>query len=403
MNPPPLSTRWVHAENETHQLGRSSPHQGQHSHVAMHTFVGFLSQLNSLMPLNDLGTAPLLHPHQGISTSWDSEAAFAASMLGYHTCSGGSMTFMLQMIPTLKEHNRHVPLVMMATPWTVGTNVFAYDAGDRDKSTTQRLRKLPENLPKLALKVNSYDFAMEMACTLQARRYNLDEWGAEAILLSVDQCYADAMMHALQRDLLPTWKEVIKMLLRYAPARLTLVEAGRCFGMMRMNIYNLLLCYPQKFEKLHMLSGICHDTREVRTHFLSSLDREVCIMFTGHFPTWLEDSKYDEGYAYLSKLQEMFNIVMRNILRYVKFHQGAYGYCGIVSLVNVRRTEVDDDPMPTENEEAEVDAGADSDWSGEASWPEDGPTARQVDVFGEFRGDDNLDLEVYMALVEPVQ
>ncbi|KAJ2607750.1 hypothetical protein H4S08_004717 [Coemansia sp. RSA 1365] len=74
----------------------------------------------------------------------------------------------------------------MATPWTVGMNVFAYDAGDRDKSPIQGLRKLPENLPKLALNGNLYNFAMEMARALQAHRYNLDEWGAEAILLSVD-------------------------------------------------------------------------------------------------------------------------------------------------------------------------------------------------------------------------
>ncbi|KAJ2607762.1 hypothetical protein H4S08_004713 [Coemansia sp. RSA 1365] len=123
---------------------------------------------------------------------------------GYHARSRGPATFALQMTCMPREHNWHAPPVMMATPWTVGTNVFAYDAGDRDKSTTQEPRKLPENLPKLALNGNSYNFAMEMACALQTRHYNLDEWGAEAVLLSVDQHYADAMMHALQRDLRPT-------------------------------------------------------------------------------------------------------------------------------------------------------------------------------------------------------
>ncbi|KAJ2608290.1 hypothetical protein H4S08_004508 [Coemansia sp. RSA 1365] len=78
MNPPALSTRQAHAENETHLTGRSLMHQGQCSHVAMHTFVGFSSPLVSPMPLNDLGTMLLLRPHQGISMSWDSEAAFAA-------------------------------------------------------------------------------------------------------------------------------------------------------------------------------------------------------------------------------------------------------------------------------------------------------------------------------------
>ncbi|MGH8965359.1 MAG: hypothetical protein ACRDXB_08530, partial [Actinomycetes bacterium] len=289
--------------------------------MATHTFVGFSSPLVSPTPLNDPGTAPLLRPHQGISTSWDSEAAFAASTPGYHARSRGPSTFAPQMTPTSREHNRQAPPVMMATPWTVGTNVFAYDAGDRDKATAQGPRKLPENLPKLALNGDSYDFAMEMARALQARRYNLDEWGAEAVLLSVDQRYADAMTHALQRDPRPTWKEVVRTLLRYALARLTSVEARRRLGMMRMDIFEPLLCYPQKFEKLRMLSGMRRDAREVRTHFLSGLDREVRIMFTGRFPTWLEDGKLDEGYAYVSELQETFNTVTRNISRYAKFHQ----------------------------------------------------------------------------------
>ncbi|KAJ2607297.1 hypothetical protein H4S08_004877 [Coemansia sp. RSA 1365] len=38
MNPLPLSTGWVHAENETHLPDRSSLHQGQCSCVVTHTF-----------------------------------------------------------------------------------------------------------------------------------------------------------------------------------------------------------------------------------------------------------------------------------------------------------------------------------------------------------------------------
>ncbi|KAJ2607760.1 hypothetical protein H4S08_004711 [Coemansia sp. RSA 1365] len=351
------------------------------------------------------------------------------------------------MTPMPREHNRHAPPVMMATPWTVGTNVFAYDASDRDKPTMQGLQKLPEHLLKLALNSDSYDFTMEMARTLQARRYNLDEWGANAILLSIYQCYADAMTHTLQRDPRPTRKEVVKMLLHYAPARLTSVEVGRHLGMMHMDIFELLLCYPQKFEKLCMLFGMCHDAREVRIHFLSGLDQEICIMFTRRFPTWLEDGKLDEGYAYVSELQEMFNMVTRNISQYAKFHQAmeeaisaeygaltlnrpslistaaggdsypragttaasgactdsrhflgggrdqcrwphnderwdwsTYGYRGNVPPVNVRCTEVDDNPTAAANEEAEVDAGVDSDCR-----------------------DDNSDLEVRVASVETAQ
>ncbi|KAJ2608289.1 hypothetical protein H4S08_004507 [Coemansia sp. RSA 1365] len=426
-----------------------------------------------LTPLNDTSTAPLLRPQQGILMSWDSETVFAVSMLGYHARSRSPATFALQMTPTPREHNRHVPPVMMATPWTVGMNVFAYDAGNRDKSTAQGPRKLPENLPKLALNGDSYDFAMEMARALQAQCYNLDEWGAKAILLLVDQRYADAMTHALQRDLRPTWKEIIRTLLRYALVRLTTVEAGRHLEIMRMDIYEPILCYLQKFEKFRMLSGMRRNAREVCTHFLSGLDCEVCIMFTGRFPTWLEDGKINEGYAYMSELQETFNMVTQNIAQYVKFHQamdkaisakygaltlnrpspvsasatmpratggdsypctgttaasgactdsrrslgggrdqchwprnneqqdrGAYGYRGNVPPGNVRRTEVDDDPTAAENEEAEVDARADTDWPSEASWPEDGPTAQRVDIFGKFSGDDDLDLEVRMALVK---
>ncbi|KAJ2607218.1 hypothetical protein H4S08_004899 [Coemansia sp. RSA 1365] len=192
-------------------------------------------------------------------------------------------------MPTLREHTRHAPPVMMATPWTVSTNVFAYDAGNRDKTTAQGLQKLLENLPKLALNGNSYDFVIEMACTLQTCRYNLDKWGAKALLLSVDQHYADAIMHILQQDPCPTWKEGVKMLLLYAPARLTSVEIGRCLGMMCMDILKILICYPQNSEKLHMLSGTRHNASEVQTHFLSGLDYEVRIMLTGRFPTYLEE------------------------------------------------------------------------------------------------------------------
>ncbi|KAJ2076945.1 hypothetical protein H4R24_005416 [Coemansia sp. RSA 988] len=181
--------------------------------------------------------------------------------------------------------------------------------------------KLPENLPKLTLGGDSYNFAMEMVQALQACRYNLDEWGTKAMLLSVDQHYADAMMHTLQRDLQPTWKEVVKMLLCYAPARLTSVEAGCHLGMICMDIFEPLLCYLQKFEKLHMLTRMCRDAREVHTHFLSGLDCKVRIMFTSHFPMWLEDGQLDEGYAYVSKLQETFNTITWNISYYTKFHQ----------------------------------------------------------------------------------
>ncbi|KAJ2608205.1 hypothetical protein H4S08_004538 [Coemansia sp. RSA 1365] len=395
MNPLALSTRRAHAENKTHPPGCSSMHLGQRSHVATPTFVGFSSQLVSPTPLNDSGTVPLLRPHQGISTSWDSEATS----------------------PLLRRGPQ----------------------------------KLPEYLPKLALNGDSYNFAMEMARALQARRYNLDEWGTEAVLLFVDQGYADAMTHALQHDPCPTCKEIVRMLLRYAPARLTSVEARQCLRMMRMDIYELLLCYPQKLEKLRMLSGMRRGAKEVRSHFLSGLDREVRIMFTGCFLTWLEDGKLDEGYAYVSELQETFNTVTRNISWYAKFHQAmdiaisaeygtstlnrpsqtsasaavpwatggdSYPRAGTTAAsnartdslrslgggrdqLNVRRTEVDDNPAPAENEDADVDSSADSDWSSEAFWPEDGPTAQQVDIFGKFSRDDKSDLEVPMASVEP--
>ncbi|MGH8963711.1 MAG: dUTP diphosphatase, partial [Actinomycetes bacterium] len=113
----------------------------------------------------------------------------------------------------------------------------------------------------------------------------------------------------------------MKTLLKYVPARLTSVEAGRRLGMLRMDVYEPLLCYPQKFEKLRMLSGLRRDSKDVRTHFLSGLDREVRIMFTGRFPTWLENGNLDAGYAYVSELQETFNTVTRDIPRYSKYHQ----------------------------------------------------------------------------------
>ncbi|KAJ2607427.1 hypothetical protein H4S08_004830 [Coemansia sp. RSA 1365] len=75
-----------------------------------------------------------------------------------------------------------------------------------------------------------------------------------------------------------------------------------------------------KFEKLHMLSGMRRNAREVWTHFLSGLEHEVHFMFTDPFPIWLEDKKLNEGYTYVSKLQEIFNTVTWIISQYAKFH-----------------------------------------------------------------------------------
>ncbi|KAJ2808584.1 hypothetical protein H4R20_000789 [Coemansia guatemalensis] len=141
----------------------------------------------------------------------------------------------------------------MATLWTAGTNIFTYQAGENERGLMQGPCKLPENLPKLSLGRDSYDFAMEMARALQVRHYNLDEWG--------------------------------------------------------------------KFKKLCMLSGLCRDSKDVRTHFLSGLDRKVHIMFTSHFPMWLENGNLDAGYVYVSELQETFNMVTHDIPQYTKFHQ----------------------------------------------------------------------------------
>ncbi|KAJ2607751.1 hypothetical protein H4S08_004718 [Coemansia sp. RSA 1365] len=260
------------------------------------------------------------------------------------------------------------------------------------------------------------------------------------------------MTHALHRDLRPTWKEVVRTLLHYAPARLTSVEVRRRLRMMCMDIYELLLCYLQKFEKLRMLSGMHHDAREVCTHFLSGLDREVHIMFSGRFPTWLEDGNIS---WYAKFHQAMDEVILaeygtpminrpspisagtaapraagsdsypragttaassartdsrrflgggRDQRRWPRndkqWDRGAYRYRGNVPPVNVHRTEVDDNPTAAANEEAEVDAGVDSDWFSEASWPENRPTVQRVDIFDELSGDDNSDLEVRVASVE---
>ncbi|KAJ2607288.1 hypothetical protein H4S08_004878 [Coemansia sp. RSA 1365] len=117
------------------------------------------------------------------------------------------------------------------------------------------------------------------------------------------------------------------------------------------------------------------NAREVRYHFLSSLDSEVHIMFTGCLPTWLADRKLDDRYAYVSELQESFNTVTQNVSQYAKFHQAL--------------------------DKVDAIAKVDSNWSGEVSWPKDELTAQQVDVFNVFSEDNNLDIEVCMATVEP--
>ncbi|KAJ2792445.1 hypothetical protein H4R20_006747 [Coemansia guatemalensis] len=63
----------------------------------------------------------------------------------------------------------------MVTPWTVGITIFMYQAGSTKQGLMQGPHKLPENLLKLALGSDSYNFAMEMAHALQACHYNLDK------------------------------------------------------------------------------------------------------------------------------------------------------------------------------------------------------------------------------------
>ncbi|KAJ2607282.1 hypothetical protein H4S08_004880 [Coemansia sp. RSA 1365] len=232
MNLLPLLTKRDLVEHTTYPPGCSLPYQGQHSHgsrdasrdLRTHTRAPHScdTPLVSLTPLNNPGTARLLQPYQGILLSWDVE-------------------------------------VMMATPWTIGTNVFTYNAGNRDKTMAQGLQKLLENLPKLALNGNSYDLVMEMARALQAHCYNLDEWGAEAVLLFMAQCYANAMMHILQQDPCPTWKEVIKMLLRYAPAILNSVEAK-----WHLEVGNDAL--PRETREVNADAGVDSDWSNLKVH-----------------------------------------------------------------------------------------------------------------------------------------
>ncbi|KAJ2076834.1 hypothetical protein H4R24_005477 [Coemansia sp. RSA 988] len=164
----------------------------------------------------------------------------------------------------------------MATLWTVGTNVFAQPSTDENRSSGHGPRKLPENLPKLELDGDSYDFALEMARSLQAHCYDLDEWGAKAVLLSVNRHYAHTMLHMLQRDPKPNWKEVVKVLLQYVPARLGAAEAAERLGDVRMDINQPLLCYLQKFEKLRVLSGVRKSEPKVHSHFIAGVTQVQC-------------------------------------------------------------------------------------------------------------------------------
>ncbi|KAJ2807135.1 hypothetical protein H4R20_001404 [Coemansia guatemalensis] len=253
----------------------------------------------------------------GGATTWDLDRVFAASTAcvqnlthqpaqqpSRHTRFNGPR-FVQEETPEVfaEEHSAPLPrqraTYTIATPMTIQTRAYIRPA---PVTPGERQQRLPDKLPQFELGGDLYDYLMDLATTVQAHGLDLDIWGAQAVMASVDMFYRGVLVPHLHVKPSLTWKEVcnivwdlIKPLVAPEIARCQLAEG-------RMDIYRPFLVFTQVFKKMRMLAAISKDSEEARSYFLGSLDQVVKGMLLSQFPLWVRDSDLDAGYEFVNKV-----------------------------------------------------------------------------------------------------
>ncbi|KAJ2807321.1 hypothetical protein H4R20_001332 [Coemansia guatemalensis] len=151
----------------------------------------------------------------GPTTTWNSERAFAASTArarnpSRHTRFNGP-GFAQDETPEVFGGSDLAPSPVqraaytIATPTTIQTRAYIWPA---PVTPGERQQWLPDKLPQFELGDDSYDYLMDLATTVQAHGLDLDSWGAQAVMASVDTFYCGVLTPYLHVKPAPLWHEV---------------------------------------------------------------------------------------------------------------------------------------------------------------------------------------------------
>ncbi|KAJ2808559.1 hypothetical protein H4R20_000819 [Coemansia guatemalensis] len=211
-------------------------------------------------------------------TTWNSEHAFAASTacMQNPSCSThfNGPGFVQDEMPEVFASSSSAPLpcrtttYMITMPMMIQTWAYIRVAPVMPGVCQQCL---PEKLPQLELGGDSYDYLMDFAMMIQAHGLDLDEWGAQGIMASVDVFFTER-----------------------SPGRDSAGDAH---------------------------TDVRKDSSEARCYFLGSLDRVVQLLLLAQFPLWVQEGDLDVGYAFVNKADETFQLLTRQDPCYEDFHQ----------------------------------------------------------------------------------
>ncbi|KAJ2795750.1 hypothetical protein H4R20_005773 [Coemansia guatemalensis] len=209
------------------------------------------------------------------------------------------------------------PAYTIATPMTIQTRAYIRPVPVTPGKCQQCL---PDKLPKFELGDDSYDYLMDLAMMIQVHGLDLDSWGAQAIMASVDTFYRGVLAPYLHVKPSPLWHEVCTIVGNMIKP-LVMPEIARCqLAEGRMDIYCLFLVFMQMFEKMQMLTEIPKSSTEARTYFLHSLDCVVQRLLLNQFPLWIREGDLNAGYAFMNKSDETFQVVTRGDSQYEDLH-----------------------------------------------------------------------------------
>ncbi|KAJ2802060.1 hypothetical protein H4R20_003427, partial [Coemansia guatemalensis] len=215
----------------------------------------------------------------GPMTMWNSERAFAASTARMQnpscsTCFNGP-GFAQDEMPEVFAGSSSAPpprrttAYMITTPMTIQTRAYIRAAPVTPGVCQQRL---PEKLPQLELGGDSYDYLMDLVTTIQAHSLDLDEWGAQGVMASVDVFYRGILAPYLHMKPSLSWPEVCETVWDLIKPLVTPEIAWRQLAEGQMDIYRPFLVFTQMFEKMRMLADVRKDSSEAHCYFLGSLD-----------------------------------------------------------------------------------------------------------------------------------
>ncbi|KAJ2790178.1 hypothetical protein H4R20_007055, partial [Coemansia guatemalensis] len=197
----------------------------------------------------------------GPTTMWNSERAFAASTARMQNPSrstrfngpGFAQDETLEVFAgsSSAPPPRRTAAYTIATPMTIQMRAYIRAA---PVMPGVRQQHLPEKLPQLELGGDSYDYLMDLAMTIQAHGLDLDEWGTQGVMASVDVFYRGILAPYLHVKPSLLWPEVCEAVWDLIKPLVTPEITRRQLAEGWMDIYRPFLVFTQMFEKMRMLA-----------------------------------------------------------------------------------------------------------------------------------------------------